>query len=90
MSPERRKFFDARVLEVTGKPASEFDPNQDAVALLGLPIVQTDGNVKWVMPDDVEGNFKLHDFGRRGTEDGVAHAAAVAEHRFGGSKEGDK
>ncbi len=90
MNEERRKFFDARVLEVTGKPASEFDPTQDALEILGLPVVQTDGNVKWVMPEDIEGNFKLHDFGRRGTEEGVAHAAAVAEHRFGGSTEDDK
>lgn len=54
MSPERRKFFDARVLEVTGKPASEFDPTQDALEILGLPVVQSDGSVKWVMPTDKE------------------------------------
>jgi len=50
MSPERRKFFDDRVLEMTGKPASEFDPTQDALEILGLPVVQSDGTVKWEMP----------------------------------------
>ena len=50
MSPERRKIFDARVLEVTGKPASEFDPTQDALEILGLPILQEDGTVEWKMP----------------------------------------
>jgi hypothetical protein len=54
MSPERRKIFDARVLEVTGKPASEFDPTQDALEILGLPVLQSDGSVKWVMPTDKE------------------------------------
>jgi hypothetical protein len=50
MSPERRKIFDARVLEVTGKPASEFDPTQDALEILGLPVLQDDGSIKWLMP----------------------------------------
>ena len=54
MSPERRKFFDDRVLEMTGKPASEFDPSQDALEIFGLPVVQSDGSVKWVMPTDKE------------------------------------
>jgi hypothetical protein len=54
MSPERRKFFDARVLEMTGKPASEFDPTQDALEILGLPVVQSDGTVKWEMPTKEE------------------------------------
>ncbi len=54
MSPERRKIFDARVLEVTGKPASEFDPTWDALEILGLPVLQDDGSVKWMMPTDKE------------------------------------
>jgi hypothetical protein len=54
MSPERRKFFDARVLEMTGKPASEFDPTQDALEILGLPVLQDDGTVKWEMPTKEE------------------------------------
>jgi hypothetical protein len=89
MSPERRKIFDARVLEVTGKPASEFNPEQDAVELLGWPVLQADGTVNWAMPD-ATAEFKLHDIGRRGTEEGVEVAIAVAEHRFGGSTEDDK
>ena len=54
MSPERRKIFDARVLEVTGKPAREFDPTQDALEILGLPVLQSDGTVKWKMPKTEE------------------------------------
>jgi len=51
MSPERRKIFDDRVLEVTGKPASEFDPRWDALEILGLPVLQEDGTVEWQMPN---------------------------------------
>lgn len=50
MSLERRKLFDDRVLEVTGKPASELDPRWDIMDLMGLPVLQKDGTVEWSMP----------------------------------------
>jgi len=55
MSPERRKMFDARVLEVTGKPVSEFDPTWDALEILGLPVLQEDGTVEWATPKNESG-----------------------------------
>ncbi len=47
-----RKIFDARVAEVDGH--QKLIEGIDPLTVLGLPVLQDDGTVKWMMPTDEE------------------------------------